>query len=99
MYVVVSNLPWIESDAEVLNQNLPLGGMNFFPATAENAETIKRYLHALGDHDFPPLGRRTSVGQDRKSTRLNSSHQIISYAVFCLKKKKNKIAITYRYNA
>src|SRR5438552_9682408 len=28
--------------------------------------------------------------QDRKSTRLNSSHQIISYAVFCLKKKNNK---------
>src|SRR5258708_29684541 len=29
---------------------------------------------------------------DRKSTRLNSSHQIISYAVFCLKKKKKKIS-------
>src|SRR5258708_22127314 len=29
-----------------------------------------------------------SGGADRKSTRLNSSHQIISYAVFCLKKKK-----------
>src|SRR5258708_21446896 len=29
------------------------------------------------------------TGEDRKSTRLNSSHQIISYAVFCLKKKKN----------
>src|SRR5258708_31227352 len=28
--------------------------------------------------------------RDRKSTRLNSSHQIISYAVFCLKKKKHK---------
>src|SRR5258708_11755079 len=28
-------------------------------------------------------------GRDRKSTRLNSSHQIISYAVFCLKKKNN----------
>src|SRR5258708_29869445 len=28
---------------------------------------------------------------DRKSTRLNSSHQIISYAVFCLKKKKTKL--------
>src|SRR5258708_29167357 len=28
-------------------------------------------------------------GQDRKSTRLNSSHQIISYAVFCLKSKKH----------
>src|SRR3989454_3346799 len=30
------------------------------------------------------------VLQDRKSTRLNSSHLVISYAVFCLKKKKNK---------
>src|SRR5258708_11932374 len=29
------------------------------------------------------------IRSDRKSTRLNSSHQIISYAVFCLKKKKN----------
>src|SRR5258708_11831589 len=29
-----------------------------------------------------------STREDRKSTRLNSSHQIISYAVFCLKKKK-----------
>src|SRR5258708_26768203 len=29
-------------------------------------------------------------GRDRKSTRLNSSHQIISYAVFCLKKKKER---------
>src|SRR5687768_18022480 len=30
---------------------------------------------------------------DRKSTRLNSSHGYISYAVFCLKKKKNKVTI------
>src|SRR3712207_8338151 len=34
-------------------------------------------------------GLRSPV-QDRKSTRLNSSHANISYAVFCLKKKKNK---------
>src|SRR3712207_7041243 len=32
-------------------------------------------------------------GQDRKSTRLNSSHANISYAVFCLKKKKNHIKV------
>src|SRR5258708_29689578 len=32
----------------------------------------------------------SQIGRDRKSTRLNSSHQIISYAVFCLKKKKKK---------
>src|SRR5258708_38962772 len=31
----------------------------------------------------------TAISRDRKSTRLNSSHQIISYAVFCLKKKKS----------
>src|SRR5437879_10333476 len=31
-----------------------------------------------------------STGRDRKSTRLNSSHRCISYAVFCLKKKKTK---------
>src|SRR2546426_8678000 len=33
-----------------------------------------------------------TLGVDRKSTRLNSSHLVISYAVFCLKKKKNKEA-------
>src|SRR2546429_6601786 len=33
--------------------------------------------------------RALGVGEDRKSTRLNSSHGYISYAVFCLKKKKN----------
>src|SRR5256885_9878495 len=35
---------------------------------------------------------------DRKSTRLNSSHLVISYAVFCLKKKKNTIIIHLGYN-
>src|SRR5947208_13062252 len=35
------------------------------------------------------LGGQRHEPQDRKSTRLNSSHQIISYAVFCLKKKKS----------
>src|SRR5256885_9139687 len=36
-----------------------------------------------------PGGGRSAV-QDRKSTRLNSSHLVISYAVFCLKKKKRR---------
>src|SRR5690348_17948990 len=36
-----------------------------------------------------PGARRQEPGADRKSTRLNSSHPSISYAVFCLKKKKN----------
>src|SRR5207244_12391679 len=37
----------------------------------------------------PPHQAIEGAKLDRKSTRLNSSHQIISYAVFCLKKKKN----------
>src|SRR5438552_10987934 len=37
-----------------------------------------------------PWRRGRPHSRDRKSTRLNSSHQIISYAVFCLKKKNNK---------
>src|SRR5690348_18161382 len=38
------------------------------------------------------------VGRDRKSTRLNSSHPSISYAVFCLKKKKTKTKATTYIN-
>src|SRR5439155_25066927 len=37
-----------------------------------------------------PVHRRVYRRRDRKSTRLNSSHVAISYAVFCLKKKKTK---------
>src|SRR5207253_6156165 len=41
---------------------------------------------------FPPrFETEKSVTPDRKSTRLNSSHVAISYAVFCLKKKKNSL--------
>src|SRR5690606_41836851 len=50
--------------------------------------------HAIDDpvaprHGRIMLGKRIVVVRDRKSTRLNSSHVKISYAVFCLKKKKN----------
>src|SRR5947209_10861413 len=44
--------------------------------------------HALSDAQFARLGVRGAQPADRKSTRLNSSHANISYAVFCLKKKK-----------
>src|SRR6266480_4761553 len=40
----------------------------------------------------PARARSRGVSRDRKSTRLNSSHMSISYAVFCLKKKKKKNA-------
>src|SRR5687768_18332606 len=54
---------------------------------AERVRDAQRYRVA-----FPPSQRRRkadTVTLDRKSTRLNSSHGYISYAVFCLKKKKN----------
>src|SRR5258707_2603801 len=58
----------------------------------------------LGCHDAPEVrleGEAAATrpvqdeGRDRKSTRLNSSHANISYAVFCLKKKKLKIPLAY----
>src|SRR5690348_17895803 len=51
--------------------------------------TVDGGLDGLGDVDLGDLGggRRLLGGRDRKSTRLNSSHPSISYAVFCLKKK------------
>src|SRR3712207_7160462 len=47
--------------------------------------------YGSGASRFPGRDRRPgeSSSRDRKSTRLNSSHANISYAVFCLKKKKN----------
>src|SRR2546426_4402019 len=42
-----------------------------------------------------PPGRAASEVEDRKSTRLNSSHLVISYAVFCLKKKNKQIETFY----
>src|SRR6516162_8405103 len=42
-----------------------------------------------GDAECGPV-ESEAIGTDRKSTRLNSSHLVISYAVFCLKKKKNQ---------
>src|SRR5207244_5270376 len=57
-------------------------------------------VSADGTIEMPFLGPiqaghfdRAIGAQDRKSTRLNSSHQIISYAVFCLKKKKTRTTI------
>src|SRR3712207_8397880 len=45
-------------------------------------------VHLVGD--VGGVAGPDVLGQDRKSTRLNSSHANISYAVFCLKKKKKK---------
>src|SRR5258708_11845210 len=67
-------------------------------------DTATTEIYTLSLHDALPISRSIRLGPlgaeapdqpgrrgtdgDRKSTRLNSSHQIISYAVFCLKKKR-----------
>src|SRR5690348_17970953 len=59
-------------------------------------ETRERVMAAMRELDYRPnSAARTLVTKDRKSTRLNSSHPSISYAVFCLKKKKNSIRINH----
>src|SRR5437763_13136772 len=55
-------------------------------ATLRCACQAEPVLIALGTR----TGSARDAPEDRKSTRLNSSHRCISYAVFCLKKKKNK---------
>src|SRR5574341_717187 len=66
-------------------------------------DTATTEIYTLSLHDALPISPNPGVKSnrlrwllnqagpagDRKSTRLNSSHQLISYAVFCLKKKKN----------
>src|SRR3712207_8336827 len=49
----------------------------------------------LGSGEMGKWHHRHSAGVDRKSTRLNSSHANISYAVFCLKKKKRTNAYSF----
>src|SRR6185312_17490875 len=66
-------------------------------------DTATTEIYTLSLHDALPISRRSTAQtarwpwsiaragptRDRKSTRLNSSHDQISYAVFCLKKKKH----------
>src|SRR5260221_6529832 len=68
-------------------------------------DTATTEIYTLSLHDALPISRRADgdadrgqhlaigegdrIRRDRKSTRLNSSHTVISYAVFCLKKKKS----------
>src|SRR5437763_12970233 len=46
--------------------------------------------YVFGAEDGRPIKSFKKMWRDRKSTRLNSSHRCISYAVFCLKKKKSQ---------
>src|SRR2546429_4588230 len=73
--------------------------MQHHPGTQEQS----RLDQAVADHVDSDAGQaerreQGDAGQDRKSTRLNSSHGYISYAVFCLK-KKNEIGTLTPYTS
>src|SRR3712207_8054456 len=78
-----------------LHDALPISRFNpwYFERTREFAEECERkglvYYHSLyNTHNLLETAAHWVDFPDRKSTRLNSSHANISYAVFCLKKKK-----------
>src|SRR3712207_7409733 len=73
-------------DRTAFADGLPRGGE---PLAQHRMQEVGAHLERL-------YQRQAAAQQDRKSTRLNSSHANISYAVFCLKKKKN-INNTYNY--
>src|SRR5256885_3322653 len=52
-------------------------------------DVMSRHRGAKPERRCELLAQISLLSPDRKSTRLNSSHLVISYAVFCLKKKKN----------
>src|SRR5438034_7320791 len=58
------------------------------PVCRNLVENAKQLSESHQGQNEPGPGSQTT--SDRKSTRLNSSHTVISYAVFCLKKKKQK---------
>src|SRR2546427_6327328 len=83
MDVIVVSLPFSPNARQFLSAGLT-------PLASRSRHKIQRGgIHAVAQ----ACGRRPVV-KDRKSTRLNSSHSQISYAVFCLKKKKRSAYTT-----
>src|SRR6516165_1141275 len=81
-----SDLPFLF----VLRLRRPPRSTLFPYTTLFRSRTAGWLAHALEEYGEAPLRFRARARKDRKSTRLNSSHSQISYAVFCLKKKKKK---------
>src|SRR3712207_7498935 len=91
-----------------LHDALPIyfeGGCSIFmvyvrkqPGDSDDA-VIRKFVRKVIDAGIIPEAKRRQFYLDRKSTRLNSSHANISYAVFCLKKKKSHLLRTFHLGA
>src|SRR5258708_31663444 len=85
-YTTLFRSPNVDGQMRAMRMAIEDGGL----APGE-IDYINAHGTATREGDPIEIARRRAVRvEDRKSTRLNSSHQIISYAVFCLKKKKNR---------
>src|SRR5574344_986437 len=89
---------WVSSGVSTKGTTSEYGSIRLFPIISRSAISGVMMTPCSGSiflaEDswyviFSLSGQMPGCYLDRKSTRLNSSHQIISYAVFCLKKKKN----------
>src|SRR5256885_12527074 len=72
-------------------------GLSLQSGGARSQSTVPDSRSALHELSLERAGARELGTPDRKSTRLNSSHLVISYAVFCLKKKKHTDTEIYTF--
>src|SRR5690606_41541122 len=104
LYVIVI-LFFVSHTSFILLLHLPLSPL--FPYTTLFRSRLPSEFHAVGGPQrrrlvqlrcwYPPSLDQAATLRDRKSTRLNSSHVKISYAVFCLKKKNTTTNSTSTY--
>src|SRR3712207_7692004 len=88
-YTTLFRSPELRGGSGVEIRNLPYGRLHDKPRAGEGRlqGALQRLVEPSGRNQSD-RGRARTLNPDRKSTRLNSSHANISYAVFCLKKKK-----------
>src|SRR5207244_10937859 len=106
-FALVRALPLLHADRQLsfqasffLHGSCPPRDLHSFPTRRSSDLGAARPRRFRRRRSRPPVaaGGHAATGgreRDRKSTRLNSSHQIISYAVFCLKKKNKNINTYY----
>src|SRR5256885_5738025 len=86
-----------------LHDALPISIFDYMCVSASLEDRVVEYVDHLHEHFVDPVVVRDGrylvpTAPDRKSTRLNSSHLVISYAVFCLKKKKHTTHPPHYFN-
>src|SRR5947207_8143976 len=95
--LVGSEPPALPSQSDLKPTSSPSTCHKSIPVSYFEDENSQEILLNVEDYAIVPDSKPVIRGADRKSTRLNSSHTVISYAVFCLKKKNSKQTVSYTY--